>query len=85
MPQLVPSATGVRVSSQTTPALQESIPVWQAFAGVHADPATQLTHAPAEQTESTPQLVPSGALLFSTHAGSAPAHEITPVRHGSAV
>jgi hypothetical protein len=83
MPQLVPSTTGVPVSLQTGPAVQESVPVWQAFAGVHAEPATQATQVPPEQTESTPHVVPSGSLPLSTHAGSGPAQEITPVRQGS--
>jgi hypothetical protein len=43
------------------PALHDVVPVWHASEPAHADPSTQLTHAPAEQTWSAPQKVPFGA------------------------
>ena len=84
VPQVVPLATGVAVSLQTGPALHERVHTWQEFSGVHTSPSTQLTHVPAEQTKSTPQFFPSGALPLSTQAGNGPAQEIAPVWHGSA-
>jgi hypothetical protein len=68
-PQLVPSGTNPPVSLQTGPAVQERVPVWHAFAGVHVDPATQATHEPSSHTRSVPQLVPSASLPLSTHCG----------------
>jgi hypothetical protein len=41
VPQVVPSATGVPVSAHAGVPLQVVTPVWQAFAGVQAWPATQ--------------------------------------------
>ncbi len=51
VPQLVPFATAVLLSTQTeVPVLQEVVPVWQGFVGVQARPAVQAAHAPFEQT-----------------------------------
>ena len=41
VPQVVPSSTGVPVSAQAGVPLQVLLPVWQAFAGVHATPTAQ--------------------------------------------
>jgi hypothetical protein len=50
------SQTGPPVAQLIAAVLQTSIG-WQLASG----PSTQLTHAPAEQTWSVPQKVPSGA------------------------
>jgi hypothetical protein len=43
------------------PVSQATVPVRQMFAGEHACPALQVTHAPSLQTRSAPQPVPFGS------------------------
>lgn len=71
-------------SHVSTPVAQEVRPVSQAFAGVQTLPATQGEQAPAWQTWSWPQLVPSASVAApATHAGVPPVHETTPSLHWS--
>jgi hypothetical protein len=48
----------------------------------HTVPAAQVMHAPALQTLSGPQEVPSGALASSRHWGDPVSHAILPFLHG---
>jgi hypothetical protein len=83
-PQLVPAATSVTWSVQTgLPALQSSLPVWQAFVGAHGAPVTQATHAPLEQAMFVPQDFPSATLPDCMQTARPVAHEVVPVWHGS--
>ena len=77
------------MSSQTeVPVAQLVGPWWQGFAGVQARPAAQATQAPALQTWSVPQVVPSasgvaGAVL-STQVEVPVAQLVTPATQGFA-
>jgi hypothetical protein len=85
VPQLSPSATLAPMSTHTAaPEEQEVLPTWHAFAGVQLAPATQATHAPALQTWSAPQVVPSGSFPLSVQTGAPLPHAIAPVLHGVA-
>ncbi len=86
VPQAVPSATGVVWSVQLgVPALQSSLPTWQAFVGTHVAAATQAAQVPFEHTMLVPQPWPSGAGPDCMQTATPVAHVVTPVWHGSPV
>jgi hypothetical protein len=82
-PQVVPFATAAPTSTQVTvPPAHEIVPVWQAFAGVHAVPATHAMQLPPPQTLPDPHAVPSATLPLSAHSGLPVLHVVMPTRHG---
>jgi len=82
-PQLVPAGRFVPLSVQPDVApLHTRLPSWQAFAGVHAPPATQATHAPSWQTNPVPHEVPFGWLSDSVQTGAPVAQAMAPLRQG---
>jgi hypothetical protein len=86
VPQEVPAASGVAVSTQVdAPLAQEVVPTRQEVGfPSQASPAVQALHAPPLQTWSVPQVVPFGSgIAVLTHTRVPVAHEVTPVRHGS--
>jgi hypothetical protein len=81
VPQEVPLVAAIPVSVQAdAPVVHDVIPVWQAFAGVHARPAVQGTHAPLLHTAFVPHDVPSvAAFPLSVHVDEPEAHDVVPV------
>jgi hypothetical protein len=78
VPQVVPFATGVPVSAHVcTPVAHEVTPTSQAFAGVHAAPATHAVQAPALHTAFVPHEVP-----FAT-AAPVSVHVVVPLVQSS--
>jgi len=98
VPQVVPSATGVPVSSQTGAAVRhEVVPVWQGLLGLQAAAGLQMEQAPLAQSMLVPQGVPFGRIPISAQIGTpvlqliAPARQrlediqVTPAVHGTHV
>jgi hypothetical protein len=86
-PQLAPFSTFTPVSTQTeTPVPQDVRPTWHGFAaGVQGRSARHALQAPALQTASVPQLVPSGTLApVSSQTDPPVAHDVAPTWHGFA-
>jgi hypothetical protein len=86
VPHEVPLETLVPVSVQTdTPVVQEVVPVWHAFVGVHAAFAVHALHEPLSQTSLVPHEVPLLALFpVSVHTDTPVEQEVVPVWHGLA-
>jgi hypothetical protein len=76
-PALSPSAQPAADPQVTTPSLQTPPGLV-----VQMVPAAQVVQAPALQTFSVPQNVPSGALMSSLHWGAPVLQVIAPFRHG---
>ena len=85
--QARPSGALLPLSTQTlVPVAHEVLPTWQALAdGAHATFALHAWHAPALQTRSTPQLLPSPTLApASLQTGAPEAQSVLPWWHGFA-
>jgi hypothetical protein len=87
VPQTAPSVTGRAESTQTdVPVAQLVVPWWQGFAGVQARPATQEEQAPALQTRSVPQVVPSATgvagAVVSAQTDAPVLQSVAPTLHG---
>lgn len=84
VPQAAPLARFVPWSAQVdAPVAHDVSPLWHALLGVHAVPAVQLTHDPAEQTWLVPHAVPSAAFVpVSVQVGAPVEQEVTPAWQG---
>lgn len=82
-PHAVPLATLVPVSMHVVVGEQESVPVWQALVGVHAEPWLHAPQVPLLHTWFEPHGVPLGALApVSVQAGVPVPQVIMPVWQG---
>jgi len=84
VPQAVPSPTLVPVSSHTgAPVEQLTVPVWQAFGGVHEAPTVHPEQLPLSQTRFVPHVTPFATSLPVSAQTAAPVVQTTlPMWHG---
>jgi hypothetical protein len=80
VPQLVPSVAGIPESTQTgAPVVQEMVPLWQTFVGVHGAPVLHATQLPLPlQTIPVPQDDPGALLPLSTQTDEPVEQEVAP-------
>ncbi len=81
LPHVVPLVALLPLSLQTdTPVEHEVVPVWHAFAGVHAAPVVQALHEPLSHTLLLPHVAPlARSVPRSVHVETPVEHEVVPL------